>query len=52
MPQWVDTGFHTYPHGLVTNVPQGNVPAQSQSVARSVAKDVVSPPIAVRRMDR
>ena len=41
-----------YPGGLVANVQQGQGPSQSQSVARSVAKDVVSPPIAVRRIDR
>jgi hypothetical protein len=41
-----------YPDGLVTNVPQGQGPAQSQRVARSVAKEVVSPPISVRRIDR
>jgi hypothetical protein len=37
---------------LVTNVQKGHVPAQAQSVARYVAKYVVSPPIAVRRIDR
>jgi len=36
----------------VTNVQKGHVPAQAQSVARYVAKYVVSPPIAVRRIDR
>jgi len=36
----------------VTNVPKGTVPSQSQSVARDVATYVVSPPIAVRRIDR
>jgi hypothetical protein len=36
----------------VTNVQKGAVPAQAQSVARYVAKYVVSPPIAVRRIDR
>src|SRR5262249_21570860 len=48
----VDTCFRQYPDGLVTNVQQGAVPAQAQSVARYVAKYVVSPPIAVRRIDR
>jgi hypothetical protein len=33
-------------------VQKGAVPSQYQSVARYVAKDVVSPPIAVRRIDR
>ena len=50
--QLVDTCFRPYPHGLVTNVQKGQVPSQSQSVARYVAKYVVSPPIAVRRIDR
>jgi Transposase zinc-binding domain/Putative transposase len=48
----VDTCCTKYPDGLVTNVPKGQVPAQYQSLARYVAKYVVSPPIAVRRIDR
>jgi hypothetical protein len=52
MNRLVDACFRQYPHGLVTNVQKGQVPSQSQSVARYVAKYVVSPPIAVRRMDR
>ena len=50
--QLVDTCFRQYPDGLVTNVQKGAVPAQAHSVARYVAKYVVSPPIAVRRIDR
>jgi Putative transposase/Transposase zinc-binding domain len=50
--QLVDTCFRKYPHGLVTNVQKGQVPSQYQSVARYVAKYVVSPPISVRRIDR
>ena len=50
--QWGDGCFSTSPDGLVPNVHQGQVPAQSQSVARSVTKSVVSPPLAVRRIDR
>ena len=50
--QLVDTCFTTYPNGLVTNVQKGQVPSQSQSVARYVATYVVSPPISVRRIDR
>ena len=50
--QLVDTCFRKYPNGLVTNVQKGTVPAQAHSVARYVAKYVVSPPIAVRRIDR
>jgi hypothetical protein len=49
--QLVDTCFTKYPNGLVTNVQKGTVPSQFQSVARYVAKYVVSPPIAVRRID-
>jgi hypothetical protein len=48
----VDTCFQKYPDGLVSNVQKGAVPAQAHSVARYVAKYVVSPPIAVRRLDR
>jgi hypothetical protein len=48
----VDACFRHYPDGLVTNVQKGAVPAQAHSVARYVAKYVVSPPIAVRRIDR
>ena len=48
----VDTCFRKYPNGLVTNVQKGTVPSRYQSVARYVAQDVVSPPIAVRRIDR
>ena len=50
--QLVDVCFRKYPDGLVTNVQKGQVPAQSQSVARYVAKYVVSPPISIRRIDR
>jgi hypothetical protein len=49
--QLVDTCFRKYPNGLVTNVQKGTVPSQYQSLARYVAKYVVSPPIAVRRID-
>ena len=48
----VDVCCRKYPNGLVTNVQKGAVPSQSQSLARSVAQDVVSPPISVRRIDR
>jgi hypothetical protein len=50
--QLVDTCFRKYPNGLVTNVQKGAVPSQYQSLARYVAKYVVSPPISVRRIDR
>lgn len=48
----VDVCFRKYPKGLVTNVQKGAVPSQYQSLARYVAKYVVSPPISVRRIDR
>jgi hypothetical protein len=47
-----EVGCRQSPHGLVTNVPQGAVPSQAQSLARSVAQDVVSPPRSVRRIAR
>jgi hypothetical protein len=50
--QLVDTCWRRYPKGFVTNVHKGTVPAAFQSVARYVAKYVVSPPMAVRRIDR
>src|SRR2546429_1886755 len=50
--QLVDRCFQKYPNGLVTNVQKGQVPSGYQSLARYVAKYVVSPPIAVRRIDR
>jgi len=50
--QLVDVCFRKYPNGLVTNVQKGQVPSQYQSLARYVAKYVVSPPISVRRIDR
>src|SRR2546425_6229964 len=49
--RWVDGCVRQYPDGLVTNVQKGAVPAPYPSVARDVAKDGVSPPIAVRRID-
>jgi predicted SnoaL-like aldol condensation-catalyzing enzyme len=50
--QLVDRCYQQYPHGLVPNVQKGQIPSASQSVARYVAKYVVSPPISVRRIDR
>jgi hypothetical protein len=52
MKRLVDACYTRYREGLVTNVHEGKVPAQYQSLARDVAKYVVSPPIAVRRIDR
>jgi Putative transposase len=44
--------FRKEPDGLVPNVQQGAVPSPYQSLARAVAQDVVSPPMAVRRLER
>jgi len=52
MKRLVDACYTRYREGFVTNVQKGNVPAQYQSLARYVAKYVVSPPISVRRIDR
>src|SRR5437588_1217416 len=52
MKRLVDLCFRKYPGGLVANVHKGKVPSQYQSLASYVAKYVVSPPIAVRRIDR
>ena len=50
--QVVDECFKRYPQGPATNVQKGKVPSQYQSLARDVAKYVVSPPVAVRRIER
>src|SRR5262249_33260763 len=50
--RWGGGCFRMYASGWVAMVQKGAVPAQYQSVARYVAKYVVSPPIAVRRIDR
>lgn len=47
----VDTCYTRYREGFGTNVQKGDVPARSQSLARSLAKYVVSPPISLRRID-
>ena len=52
MDRLVDTCYTRYREGFVTNVQKGQVPAGYQSLARYVAKYVVSPPISVRRIDR
>jgi hypothetical protein len=47
----VDTCFTRYPNGFVTNVQKGDVPARYESLARYLAKYVVSPPISLRRIN-
>jgi hypothetical protein len=48
----VETCYRKYPNGFVANVQKGDVPARYQSLARYLAKYVVSPPISLRRIDR
>ena len=48
----VDACYTRYREGFVTNVHKGDVPARYQSLARYLAKYVVSPPISLRRIDR
>jgi hypothetical protein len=48
----VDVCCRQSPNGLVTHVQQGKVPSQFQSLASYVARYVVRPPLAVRRIDR
>jgi hypothetical protein len=50
--RWGERCFQPSPHGLVPHVHKGKVPSQEQSLARYVAPSVVSPPIAVRRLER
>jgi hypothetical protein len=47
----VDACYTRYREGLVTHGPKGGVPSRYQSLATYVAKDVVSPPISLRRID-
>ena len=47
----VDACYTRYRAGFVTNVQKGDVPARYQSLARYLAKYVVSPPISLRRID-
>ena len=48
----VATCYTRYREGFVTHVQKGDVPARYQSLARYLAKYVVSPPISLRRIDR
>jgi Putative transposase/Transposase zinc-binding domain len=48
----IDICYTRYRNGFVTNVQKGDVPSRYQSLARYLAKDVVSPPISLRRIDR
>src|SRR5438128_9056471 len=48
----VDTCYTRYREGFVTHVQKGDVPARYASLARYLAKYVVSPPVSRRRIDR
>ncbi len=48
----IDICYTRYRNGFVTNVQKGAVPSRYQSLARYLAKYVVSPPISLRRIDR
>ena len=48
----IDACYSKYRNGFVTNVQKGDVPSRYQSLARYLAKYVVSPPISLRRIDR
>ena len=49
--QLVDYCYKKYPKGFVANVQKGDVPGRYESLAKYLAKYVVSPPISVRRID-
>jgi hypothetical protein len=49
--QLVDDCYRRYPNGFVANVQKGDVPSRYESLARYLAKYVVSPPISLRRID-
>lgn len=47
----VDNCYKRYPNGFVANVQKGDVPSRYNSLAKYLAKYVVSPPISIRRID-
>jgi hypothetical protein len=47
----VDQCYKKYPKGFVAHVEKGDVPGRYKSLAKYLAKYVVSPPISVRRID-
>jgi Putative transposase len=51
MNRLVDLCYTRYHNGFVTNVQKGDVPSRYESLARYLAKYVVSPPISLRRID-
>ncbi len=51
MDRLVALCYTRYQNGFVTNVQKGDVPSRYESLARYLAKYVVSPPISLRRLD-
>lgn len=47
----VDYCYKKYPKGFVANVQRGDVPSRYKSLAKYLAKYIVSPPISLRRID-
>lgn len=47
----VDNCYKKYPKGFVANVQKGDVPSRYVSLAKYLAKYVVSPPISLKRID-
>jgi hypothetical protein len=47
----IDYCYKKYPNGFVAHVQKGDVPNRYESLAKYLAKYVVSPPISVRRID-
>jgi len=47
----MDACYTRYGNGFVTNMQKGDVPSRYESLARYLAKYVVSPPISLRRID-
>jgi len=48
----VDYCYKKYPQGFVANIQKGNVPSRYKSLAKYVAKYVVSPPISLKRINK
>jgi hypothetical protein len=47
----IDKAWNDFPRGFVAHVQRGDVPAGGRGIAKYLAKYVVSPPIAVRRIE-
>jgi len=42
--------YKKYPNGFVANIKKGKVPKKSRGLARYLARYIVSPPIALKRI--